>query len=410
MTTAFRPRVLLVGWSGAAYDALAALGCDVTAVIDGKHRGKARAHGVDTPVVVTDTSNAESVLSGLSRHDLAPDMFETIASQSEFALVTASLLAAVGGTGGIPLPTAVALRDKFVQKRLVREAGLPVTECRVVADLGTEPAAGWSWPVVVKPLAGGGSRDTFLLRGPADLAEITAQLSPVAGPWLVEDFVPGTELHIDGVVQGGELRLRNLSRYLQNVIEIHSGGLVGSAMLDPAADPGLHARIGELCTSVLRALNHRDGVFHIEVFDHDGHLTFSECAGRIGGGMVPESVRHRHGIDLFDSWARLLLGQPLPQQGEPGKLCGWVQLPAPPGRVTRLPTVAALLERPGCVEARLVTREGGDMPDITAASNLKAGAVVVEGDSTAQVEQRLLDLVNWFRSQSSTAPIPAQLP
>jgi biotin carboxylase len=417
MTAQSPTRALLLGWSGPAAEALAAHGYDVTAVIDARHVGKVRGSGWTGPtVVVADTGVAEGVLAGVLRHGLGTGI-DVVTTQSEFALVTAAMLGGVIGAAGMDLTTAVLLRDKFLQKQAVRRAGLPVTGCRTVDQLSdlTEPprppAAGVAWPVVVKPIAGAGSNDTFRLDGPGDVDRLLAAGRASVGPWLVEDFVDGYELHIDGVVRNGVIRFQSASRYVQNVIEIRNGGLVGSAMLDETTHRDLYARLTELNTAVLRALGHCDGVFHIEVFVHeDDSLTFSECAGRIGGGLVPEAVRHRYGVDLFDEWARALTGaDPAVPAGTSTRLCGWVLLPAAHGLVLSMPDREQVLARPGVVQVRLVTRPGAVMPDVSAASNVKAGSVVVEGASTDEVQRRLVDVAAWFH-RTTTVTAPALVP
>ena len=399
--------VLLLGWYAPGLDALTALGCRVVNVIAAESLPKARAHGSDAAlVVVPDSDLAEDVVSGLARHHLALRDFTAVCTLREFPLVAAGLLADLAGAAGLGHRTAVALRDKFVQKELVRAAGLPVTPCRVVDSLSDLAGCDVALPLVVKPLAGGGTRDTHLLADAADVKRLVADGPGGHGPWLVEDFVDGTELHLDGVVRGGVVRDLGVSRYLQNLIGIKSGGPVGSVVLEPGRHGTLHADALRLVSGVLAALGHQDGIFHIEVFEKDGELTFSECGGRVGGGMVLETTAHRFGVDLADAWARAVLGLPyVAGSGGSGRPCGWIHLPAPAGLVTRAPGKAEVLARPGCVRAVVSVAEGTRMQDVSVASNLKAGKAVVEGDTEEEVARRLKDLAAWFLScVRTTAP------
>ncbi len=97
---------------------------------------------------------------------------------------------------------AVALRDKYVQKRLIKSAGIPVTEFYTV-DLITDIKK-INKPVIIKPLSGGGARDTFRVDSINKLGELR-NLKHI-GPWLVEDLVSGSELHLDGVIRDGEVK------------------------------------------------------------------------------------------------------------------------------------------------------------------------------------------------------------
>ncbi|MFJ9772640.1 acetyl-CoA carboxylase biotin carboxylase subunit family protein [Kitasatospora sp. NPDC101157] len=392
--------VLLIGWYAKAVEAFETLGRRVVCAVT--PTDLAAAQQVDSGaefVVVPDTSSVEDVLAGLARAELAPEDFAAICSMREFSLVTASALSGLAGRPGLGLRTALALRDKYLQKRMVRAAGIPVADCRTVSSLGELAQQDWRGPVVVKPLAGGAARDTCVIGSPEALrsAVDAGQGAAEKGPWLVEDFVEGPEIHVDGIVSGGEVTFLSVSRYLQNVIAIKSGGVVGSVVVDPA--DGLYARAGELTRAALAALGHRDGIFHLEAFVQDHGLVFSECAGRIGGGLIRDVVAHQFGVSLVEAWARAALGEPYRPSGTVrGGTTGFVHLPAPPGRVAHLPTTADILDRPGCVTARVDAREGREMPDVTVGSNVKAGRVMVVGEDEEQVEARIGELVAWFRS------------
>ena len=127
--------ILLVGWHAKAIDALTARGRDVLCAIDPREKEEARRHGVlDRCLVVADSSDAEAVLSGLARRGLDLAGFAGVWSARELSLIAAAILAALGGCDGMAPGTAVALRDKFTQKSLVRAAGLPVTRCRIADE------------------------------------------------------------------------------------------------------------------------------------------------------------------------------------------------------------------------------------------------------------------------------------
>ncbi len=400
--------VLLLGWYEPALTALTELGARVVNVVDPRDLHKARALEPREAVrfiTVPDTRSSEEVVSGLARHGLTLAAFSHVCSMRELSVVTAAVLAAAGGCASLDVPTAIAVRDKFVQKQLVRAAGVPVTPCRVV-DLLTDLAAdGWDRPVVVKPLAGGGSRDTHVLADPESPARLLAEAAePPRGPWLVEDFVEGTELHVDGVVRSGRVQWFAVSRYLRNVIDIKAGVPVGSVVLDPAGHAGLYASTESLLQRSLDALGHHEGIFHLEMFERDGELTFSECAGRVGGGMIPESIEHRFGVDLRGEWARAALGLPTaPVPAGRPEVCGWMQFSAPAGRVVEIPDRETVLAQPGCVQAVVSLTKGATVPDMSAASNLKAGSAVVVGDTEEQVKARMLALSDWFARSVKTS-------
>ncbi|MEV7004934.1 hypothetical protein [Streptosporangium sp. NPDC051022] len=394
--------VLLVGWRPASARALARYGCSVTCVVAPKDAAKARAsEAVARCVTVPAPENVEDCLAGLARRSLSPADFSRICSGSEFTVTCASVL---GGPGRSPISpaTAVALRDKFVQKNHVRDAGLPVASCRVVDDLAALERDLPDGGVVVKPLAGAGAKHTFHLCDRDELAKRIAELGPgrTRGLWLVEEYVPGHEYQIDGIVRDGVVTTLAVSRYRQNLIEIHTGGLVSSISLPPAGHPRLYDRALRLAGEALRAIGHSDGVFHLEAFDQPEQLVFGECAGRVSGGMTDRAIQEMFGVDLHDGWARAVLN--LPASSDPVRPCravyGEVYLPCPPGRLVAMPSASETTERPGVVTVRLNVSVGQYMPDMAVASDIRAGTALVTGADEAEVHERITDLAAWFRA------------
>jgi phosphoribosylaminoimidazole carboxylase (NCAIR synthetase) len=397
--------VLYLGWWNEAADSLARHDCDTTFVV-GAHDAEAPAkHGfTGRVVVVPDATRVDDVVAGLMRAGIDVAEFDVVSTEYEECIVPAAVVANAYGKAGFPVPAAVALRDKFVQKGLVRDAGLAVARCHTVVDIAELDLAATRAPFVVKPLAGAGTALTYGVRDQASLdrARTAITESGKDGPWLVEEFVDGAELHVDGVVRDGAVTFLAVSRYLQNVIEIRHGALVGSVVVEPGTSPALYARAHALTSAALKAFGHADGVFHLEAFEQSDQLVFSECAGRIGGGMVWETTRAKFAVDLYDEWARAVLGRPSglePDRAHDPRPHGWVQLPARPGRVVSAPGLEDLLRQPGVVAAQVSVTPGQIVPDSTAASHFRAARVVMTGETEAALSDDMRRFAGWFAGQ-----------
>ncbi|MEU3887715.1 ATP-grasp domain-containing protein [Streptomyces sp. NPDC029041] len=396
------PAVLHVGWMSRAVDALVRSGADVTCAVKPADAPAARAMGV-RPVVVPDPARGTDVLAGLARVGLAAGSFDAVCSGLEFCLLDA---AAVTGDAAA-VTRALAMRDKFVQKRVVRDAGVRTADCAVLDEPGGAAAALPSFPQVLKPLDGGGARNTFLVADERELAAVLErpEFAAGGGPWLLEEYVPGVEFQVDGFVEGGELRLLSISRYVQNLIEVHSGGLVAHIVLPPRTHPELYAKVGALAETSFKALGHHDGVFHLEVFEHagDGEIVFGECGARVGGGRTDEVVERAFGVRLHDVWARLATGRSSGVSGFPGHgdgtVFGGMNLSARPGPIRAVPAAGEVLRRPGVVYAEVTAGPGTVLPDTTEATNLRAGLAVVSGTDEREVEDRMRRLADWFAAQ-----------
>ncbi|GLZ38107.1 hypothetical protein [Actinokineospora sp. NBRC 105648] len=392
-------KVLLVGWRPEAVAALRAHGAEVTCALAAAD-DLARAGLLDDAhtVVVEDAADAESTLAGLHRAGTPPTAFDVVCSQFEFTMVTAAVL---GGSRCPQTPEqALLLRDKDLQKRRVREAGLPVADCRVLTRASEVGDVGYPRGVI-KPLADSSTRGVRHWQSPQQRRALADELGALPGPWLAEAWVDGSELHLDGVVRGGEVRFLSVGRYLQNVLAIRDGGLVGTVVQHPRAYPELQHACLKFADRAMTALDHRDGVFHLELFEDGDRLVFGECGGRIGGGSWDEMIRRQHGVDLHDEWARAVLG--LPGAAAPVVSDRWygdLFLDTPPGELVSCPDVAALLARPGVEHAVVLAEPGAVLADRATASSACAGFAVVSGSGPEQTADRIRELARWFSDES----------
>lgn len=400
--------VLHIGWMARAVAALVATGRPLVCAVTSANAAAARTAGARA-LVVPDPASTTDVLAGLTREGMAVDDFRAVCSGLEFCLLNAAALADLGRPGEPSFPRALRMRDKYVQKAAVRAVGLETAACAVLENLAAPDISGLEFPLVLKPLDGGGVKDTRILANAQELREAAAGAGAASGPWLLEEFVPGAEFKADGLVRGGEIKLLSVARYLQNLIGVRDGGLVAHVVLAPDAHAELYARIRSVAETAFKALDLRDSVFHLEVFQRpqDGRIVFGECAARVGGGRTDEVVKRLHGIDLHAEWARAALDLPPGEVIAAGPYAGAIgamNLPAPPGRVRSAPTVDEVLTRQGVQYAEVSLEPGALMPDATAASNLRAGLAVVTGSSESQVECRLRNLAQWFSAKVVLEP------
>ncbi|MBE1574388.1 acetyl-CoA carboxylase biotin carboxylase subunit family protein [Amycolatopsis roodepoortensis] len=395
--------VLLIGWRPEAVRALHALGAEVTCVLAaGEDRDREGVLDDAHVVPVRDPADTESTLAGLQRRGISVDAFDVVCSQYEFTLVNASVV------GGPRAPHSAAdallMRDKDLQKRSIRAAGIPVAESALVVQPGDLAAFDHSRGAL-KPLADSGTRGVRAWRTPAARLELARELDVAAGPWLAEEWIDGPELHVDGIVRDGRVLFVSVGRYLDNVLAIREGGIVATVVQHPLACDKLYDRCRALADRCMAALRHRDGVFHLEVFENDDRLVFGECGGRIPGGSFDEMIRLQHGVDLHDEWARAVLE--LGSAVAPDVADGWfgdVFLATGPGTLRSCPGEREILARPGVRHVALRSRPGDTLADSSTASNIHAGTAVVEGTDEHDTADRIRRLASWFSSEIVLTP------
>ncbi|MCP4424811.1 MAG: ATP-grasp domain-containing protein, partial [Chloroflexi bacterium] len=129
-----------------------------------------------------------------------------------------SLLAArVGAALGLPHndpAAAEAARNKYRMRQLLSAAGIASPKFRKFAtdDETTAIAAQIHYPSVVKPLLLSGSRGVMRVNNEGELVTAVARLTRILdkiepGPhdYLVEDYIPGVEVALEGMIDDGKL-------------------------------------------------------------------------------------------------------------------------------------------------------------------------------------------------------------
>jgi D-alanine-D-alanine ligase len=109
-----------------------------------------------------------------------------------------------------PVTCGVTL-DKALAKRIVRDAGLPTPGFAVIRTPGDTEALHLDGPLFVKPLAEGSSKGvaaTSIVKRPRDLVgACTRMLLDFPAGLLVEEFLPGREVTVGIIGNGGRTRV-----------------------------------------------------------------------------------------------------------------------------------------------------------------------------------------------------------
>ena len=213
------------------------------------------------------------------------------------------------GLGGMSVDAVSAFRDKQIMKERVRAAGLRVPRSRRVR---TEPEA-WQaaeeigFPLILKPIAGAGSADTYRVD---DRGQLQATLAKMRGvpEASCEEYIDGEEFTFDAVSIGGVPAYENVAAYLPKPIEARSQEWVSPVIITvrDLHQPRLAAGLA-LGRSVLGALGMGDGFTHMEWYlTSKGEAVFGEIGCRPGGACLVDQMNYTSDIDLFREWARVV--------------------------------------------------------------------------------------------------------
>jgi biotin carboxylase len=216
------------------------------------------------------------------------------------------------GMPGMSHDAVLGFRDKQIMKERVQAAGLRVPRSKRVRTERDvrDGAAEIGFPLILKPIAGAGSADTYRVTTQAELdAAIVAMRGvPEAS---CEEYVEGEEFTFDTVCVGGKPVYENVASYLPKPIEMRSIEWISPViitvreMYQPRLAPGV-----ELGRKVLGALGMGDGFTHMEWFlTPKGEAVFGEIGCRPGGACIVDQMNYTSDIDLFREWARVACWQ-----------------------------------------------------------------------------------------------------
>ncbi|HEV2345267.1 MAG TPA: ATP-grasp domain-containing protein [Actinocrinis sp.] len=366
--------------------------------------GRVRLPAGSTMIRVDDVTNVEDLVAGLHRAGLGDKKFDAVQTSWEFSAVTVAALGRVLGCRTIDPETALYFRDKSLQKERLRAAGVPVTRTALVPDVYDVSEVPWEFePAVLKPIAGGGTTSTSVVRSRKDLEDASRKFREereTKRTFLLEEFVDGDEWMAEGIAFGGEVLFFGLGIYSEPCLEAVTGQKpISLRRIDPDSEAESYQRAEPVVRAAIAALGLQDGVFHMELFNEreTGRIVFSECAARRGGAMTQEQVLAKFNVDLGEAALLCALGR-MPQidvKVNPD-VVGCIGFYGPAGTIVSYPTADEMVSRPDVVFAQMWVPPGFVLSPKFSASAEMIGAALLVSESVAAFDQRIEELRDWF--------------
>ena len=206
---------------------------------------------------------------------------------------------------------------------------------------------------------------------------------------LVESFVPGPEIALEGMLAGGELTVLAIfdkpdpldGPFFEETIYVTPSRL-------PEPVQALAAmRVREGCA----AYGLTEGPVHAELRIHDGDAWIIEIAGRTIGGDCAKLFTFGSGVGLEHLVLERALGRPPPEAAfrDGGQSAGVLMIPTPAaGTLRRVEGVMAAGRIPGIREVSITVREGYELIPLPEGGTY-LGFVFALGEDPAGVEASL---------------------
>ena len=248
--------------------------------------------------------------------------------------------------------SVLATRDKSVLRERLAAAGVPSPAWHI-ARFDDDPAATAStveqrlgWPVVIKPLALNGSRGVIrannanaLQRAVERLHRLLArptvrdECGDTADRFLIEQYIPGEEVALEGLLRGGQLHTLAL---FDKPDPLEGPFFEETIYVTPSRLPESQQQLISATTQrAAEALSLRDGPLHAELrLNADGAWPV-DIAARTIGGLCARTLSFGAGMSLEEIVLRHAVGAPLDSLNREASAAGVMMIPVPRAGILR---------------------------------------------------------------------------
>ena len=295
-------------------------------------------------------------------------------------------------------PRAVArTRDKAAMRRALAAAGIRQPSFRVAEPRGQSVgalAAELGFPVVVKPFSLSASRGVIRADDVAGAERAAKRIRGMLdgdgqanAPLLVESFVPGAEVAVEGLLRGGELEPLAI---FDKPDPLEGPFFEETIYVTPSRLPqATIAAIEATAADAAAALGLTEGPVHAELRVGGDTVTLLELAARSIGGLCSRALRFGAGVSLEEVILRHALGAPLDELERADAASGVMMIPIPRAGVLReVRGQEAARAVPGIVGLEISVAHGREVVPLPEGDRY-LGFVFARGDRPEDVEQSL---------------------
>ncbi|MBI2822109.1 MAG: ATP-grasp domain-containing protein [Acidobacteria bacterium] len=325
---------------------------------------------------------------------------QAVVPVDERTVAVAAAVAAALSLRHNSVAAATAAADKHRMRQRLQAAGVPAPGYRLceIHDDPWELAGRIDTPCVLKPLILSGSRGVIradtegefvaafrrigaILRTPE-----VAGRGPAARRILIEDFVPGREVALEGLLSGGVLQVLAL---FDKPDPLDGPFFEETIYLTPSRlDVGLQSDIARCAALAARALGLTEGPVHAELRVGGDRPSVIEIAARSIGGRCSRVLRFQDGMSLEEVILRQALGEEIQPRREP-RAAGVMMIPIPAAGILReVCGMREAAEVPGVEELMITAHPGQRLVPLPEGSQY-LGFIFARRETAEEVEASL---------------------
>lgn len=313
-------------------------------------------------------------------------------------VIIASLAAARLGVAHNAPAAAAATRDKLAMRRLLAERAVAQPRYRPagpgeVAAMASEVG----YPAVVKPIGLSASRGVIRVDGAAAAVaaeERVRDILAAAGrrpdePLLVEEYIPGAELAVEGVLSDGSL---DVLAFIDKPEPLEGPYFEETLYVTPSRlETAVLDRVESLVVAASAALGLSVGPIHVEVrIPNDRRPVLIEVAARTIGGLCGRALSFGlvgESLEVLAIRAVAGLRSPMTDPAKPASGVLMIPIPAT-GRLTEIDGLEAAIAIEGIDDVEITVPVGRRVVALPEGDRY-LGFVFASGAGPAEVEDAL---------------------
>ena len=307
--------------------------------------------GSDQPQTLSELSPRKSLVINFTKPEKATEEIVAFAQTHPIDAVvgvdddTTILVSMVSNALSLPhnsVESARTTRSKYQMRKVLATGGIPSPHFELIS-IGANPAEiarDVNFPCVLKPLALSASRGVIRANNPIEFVRAFRRIVSILGSSdvkprkddrgqqiLVEDFIPGIEVALEGILIRGRLKVLAIfdkpdpldGPYFEETLYITPSRLSVDVQNDIIA---CTARTADL-------LGLREGPIHAELRVNDDGAWIIEIAARSIGGLCARTLRFGTGVSLEELIIRHAIGMEVESLQRERQPAGVMMIPIP---------------------------------------------------------------------------------
>jgi biotin carboxylase len=367
--------------------------------------------GSDQPQTLSELSPRKSLVIDFSKPEKATKTIVTFAQAHPIDAIvgvdddTTVLVSMAAQALSLPhnsVESACTTRSKYQMRKVLAAAGIPSPRFELVS-INADPAKiakHAKFPCVLKPLSLSASRGVIRANDPKEFAKAFRRIVSILDSSdvktrkdartqqiLVEDFIPGVEVALEGILIQGRLKVLAI---FDKPDPLDGPFFEETLYVTPSRLPvDVQEDIISCTTRTADALGLREGPVHAELRVNDNGAWIIEIAARSIGGLCARTLRFGTGISLEELIIRHAIGMEVESLQREQQPAGVMMIPIPHAGILREVRGKADAERVSGIEEVTISIATGQkvLPLPEGARYL--GFIFARGNTPESVEDSL---------------------